>query len=364
MYYPTTRLLTILELLQAHGRLGRADLAARLEVGERSVRRYIIMLQEMGIPVVGERGRYGGYRLLPGFKLPPLMFTEDEALALVLGLLAARRLGLADAAPAVEGALAKVDRVLPLALRERVKAVGETLVLDLRTAEAPPTSATVMALSTAARQGRRVRLRYRTRDRAETERAFDPYGVVFHAGLWYAAGHCHLRGATRVFRLDRVLDIAPSDDAATFTRPRGFDTLDVVRRALVSTPRAYTVVATLDTTLDEARRHLSPSFAALEETVDGVVLRCSTDSPEWLARVLAALGATSSCMSPPSCARRCGASPTGYARWLTPAPRSRRDHASDDEQTARCWSRCHDQARAYKAGRVTRFTVPLLCATE
>lgn len=290
MSHPTTRVLTILELLQAHGRLGRADLAARLEVGERSVRRYIIMLQEMGIPVVGERGRYGGYRLLPGFKLPPLMLTEDEALAVVLGLLAARRLGLAAAAPAVEGALAKVDRVLPAALRERVGAVGQMLVLDLRTAEMPPANAIVLALSTAARQGRRVRVRYRARDRTETERAFDPYGIVFHAGHWYAAGHCHLRGAPRVFRLDRVLAVAPGDEAATFTRPDGFDTLDVVRRSLAATPREYTVVATLDTTLDEARRHIPPSFAALEATADGVVLRCSTDSPDWLARVLVGLG--------------------------------------------------------------------------
>ena len=299
MYHPTTRVLTVLELLQTHGRLGRADLAARLGVGERSVRRYIIMLQEMGIPVVGERGRYGGYRLLPGFKLPPLMFTEDEALAVVLGLLAARHLGLAAAAPAVEGALAKVDRVLPAALRERVGAVGETLVLDLRPADVAPASATVIALGAAARQGRRVRLRYRARDRAETERAFDPYGVVFHAGLWYAAGHCHLRGATRVFRLDRVLDVAPSDDAAHFTRPESFDSLDAVRRSLAATPRAYPVVATLDMTLEEVRRHLPPSFAALEETVDGVVLRCSTDSPEWLARVLAGLGCALIVHEPP-----------------------------------------------------------------
>ena len=91
MYQPTTRVLTVLELLQTHGRLQRSDLAARLEVGERSVRRYITMPQDLGVPVTSERGRHGGYRLRPGFKLPPLMFTDDEALALTLGLLAARR---------------------------------------------------------------------------------------------------------------------------------------------------------------------------------------------------------------------------------------------------------------------------------
>lgn len=289
MYHPTTRLLTVLELLQAHGRLSRADLAARLEVGERSVRRYITMLQEMGIPVVGERGRHGGYRLRPGFKLPPLMFGEEEALAVVLGLLAARRLGLAVAAPAVEGALAKVDRVLPAALRERVGAVGETLTLDLHAAEGPPVSAAVVALGEAARRGRRVRLRYRSRSREETERAFDPYGVVFHAGAWYAAGHCHLRAGTRVFRLDRMLEVVPGDEAAGVARPGDFDALAVVLRSLAAAPRAFPFAVTLAATLDEARRRLPPALATLEETPDGVVLRGSTDSPDWLAGVLAGL---------------------------------------------------------------------------
>ena len=95
--HPTARLLTMLELLQVHGTMRRADLASRLGVGERSVRRYVALLQDMGFPVSGQRGRYGGYRLRPGFRLPPLMFTEDEALALLLGLMAARRLGLTAA---------------------------------------------------------------------------------------------------------------------------------------------------------------------------------------------------------------------------------------------------------------------------
>src|SRR5687767_9627859 len=103
MYFPATRVLTVLELLQARGRMSGPELAARLEVDTRTVRRYITMLQDLGIPVEAERGRYGTYRLRPGFKLPPLLFTDDEALALTLGLLLARRLELAMAAPAVEG---------------------------------------------------------------------------------------------------------------------------------------------------------------------------------------------------------------------------------------------------------------------
>src|SRR6476660_9838366 len=109
------------------------------------------MLQDLGIPVEATRGRHGGYRLRPGFKLPPLMFNEDEALALTLGLLTARRLGLTSAAPAVEGALAKIERVLPLALRERVGALQETLALNLNVRvldadDEPPAGATVVTI--------------------------------------------------------------------------------------------------------------------------------------------------------------------------------------------------------------------------
>src|SRR5579862_9013128 len=113
MYHPTTRLLTVLELLQTHEQLSSSELAARLEVGVRTVRRYILMLQELGIPIEAEMGRNGGYSLRPGFKLPPMMFTNDEALALIVGLMAAQHLGLASTTHAVEGAKAKLQRVLP-----------------------------------------------------------------------------------------------------------------------------------------------------------------------------------------------------------------------------------------------------------
>src|SRR5919199_1710307 len=108
VYHPTTRVLTVLELLQSHQRLSGAELAERLEVDRRTVRRYVTMLQELGIPIEGERGRYGSYRLRPGFKLPPLMLVEDEALAVTLGLLAVRQLGLAGAGTAAEGAAGQI----------------------------------------------------------------------------------------------------------------------------------------------------------------------------------------------------------------------------------------------------------------
>src|SRR5438067_10750936 len=228
MYFPTTRVLTILELLQSHYRLSGPELAERLEVNTRTVRRYITMLQDLGIPVEAERGRHGSYRLRPGFKLPPLMFTEEEALALTLGLLAARKLELAVAAPAVEGALAKIERVLPTALRERVQAVHETLVFDFNPPEVAPSSEVVGTLCAAVQQGRQVSLRYQAWQSQVTERTVDLYGLVYRSGFWYGVGYCHLREGLRVFRLDSVVSAVISSD--TYTRPPDFDSLGYVSR--------------------------------------------------------------------------------------------------------------------------------------
>lgn len=288
MYHPTTRVLTVLELLQSHQRLSGPELAARLEVNARTARRYITMLQDMGIPIEAERGRYGAYRLRPGFKLPPLMFSDEEALAVTLGLLAARRLGLAGAAPAVEGALAKIERVLPPALRERLQAVQGALVLDLARAEASPSSAMVLEMSQAAQSLRRVTMRYRTERGDETERQLDPYGIVFRQGRWYAVGHCHLRGALRMFRLDRV--DALRIEAEGFARPEGFDAAAFVVQSLASMPNTWEVEVLLRTSVENARRRVSPIFGTLEECAEGVLLRAHGDHLSWMARELVAMG--------------------------------------------------------------------------
>jgi biotin operon repressor len=123
--HPTIRVLAMLELLQARRQLSGAELAAGLGVDQRTVRRYALRLADLGIPVTAERGRYGGYRLLPGYRLPPLMLTDEEAAAVVIGLLAAERLG--QPVAGISTALAKIQRVLPAALSERVAALRQTL---------------------------------------------------------------------------------------------------------------------------------------------------------------------------------------------------------------------------------------------
>src|SRR2546425_11568975 len=284
MYHPTTRVLTVLELLQAHRQMSGPKLAERLEVDVRSVRRYITMLQDLGIPVEAERGRYGSYRLRPGFKLPPLMFTEDEALALTLGLLAAHRLGLTAAAPAVEGALAKIERVLPLALRERVQAVQETLILDFTHTGPTPRSEVVVTLCAAAQQQRCVWMRYSSWQSEATERIVDTYGIVCRSGFWYAVGYCHLRAGLRVFRLDRILQAELRNE--TFERPPDFDSLAYVLRSLANTPATWEVEVLLETTLDQAQQYVPPVIATLDQAPDGVMFRCSVGHLGWLAHFL------------------------------------------------------------------------------
>lgn len=297
MYSPTTRVLTVLELLQSRHRITGAELAERLSVDVRTIRRYVAMLEDLGIPVMAERGRYGAYRLMPGFKLPPLMFTEDEALAITLGLLAARRMGLAMAAPAVEGALAKVERVLPAAVRERLQGMQSVLTLDLASPESTPANGVVLAFSTAAQQSRRLRLRYRTGG-VETEREIDPYGLVYRTGKWYAAGYCHLRHGLRTFRLDRVLAVDPRDE--TFERPAGFDTLAYVLDTLATMPwGAWTVRVLLRTSLEHARYKIPPETGALIETPEGIELRCTVEDLEWMARFLVGLGCPFTVQDPP-----------------------------------------------------------------
>jgi predicted DNA-binding transcriptional regulator YafY len=288
MYHPTTRVLTVLELLQAHESISGPNLAARLEVNIRTVRHYITLLQDLGIPIEAERGRQGGYRLRPGFKLPPLMFTEDEALALTLGLLMARRMGLAAAAPAVEGALAKVDRVMPATLRARMEAVQETLIFDVPLLYATPASATLLTFSVATQQRRRLTMRYRAWGDRETERAFDTYGVVHHDGRWFTVGYCHLRAGLRIFRLDRVLRAEMGD--ARFERPNDFDSLAYVVASLASAPGTWAVDVLLETTLEHARQRVPPAMGTLEAVPGGVLLCCHVEDIEWAARLLVSLG--------------------------------------------------------------------------
>jgi predicted DNA-binding transcriptional regulator YafY len=324
MYHPTTRVLTVLELLQSRSRMSGAELAERLEVDPRTVRRYITMLQELGVPVESEAGRYGGYRLRPGYKLPPMMFTEEEALALSLGLLVARRLGLSEAAPAVEGALAKLDRVLPDQLRGRIQAVqGALAFTPLRGTSQPSDPATLLALTSAAQQTRRIHLRYRAGTEL-TERDIDPYGVVHHHGRWYVVGWCHLRNDVRMFRMDRIVGLEPRQ--VSFARPLDFDCAEYVLHSLATMPYGIPIQVVLELSLEEARRRIAPDTGTLEVTRGGVLLRTQADNFDWMARLLVQVGCPFRVLNPPELRdvlRQMGGQIQRYARRRALQPRAK-----------------------------------------
>ncbi len=291
MSKPTSRLFAALELLQSRRRVTGAELAERLQVDRRTVRRYVATLAEMGIPFATERGRDGAYLLTSGFKLPPMMFTDDEALALSMGLVATREMGLANTAPAIASALAKLERVMPEALKQRVRAIDETVRLDMRRPVAVTDGQALAVLSAAAQRRQRVQLVYQTPQLEITHREIDPYGLAYYVGRWYAVGHCHLRRGLRSFRLDRVQSVAPI--AASFGRPDGFDALQYVRHSISTLPREHSVSVLLHTDLPTAQQRLFTEIGTLEYHVDKnrrkpmVLLRSEADDLDFFARELA-----------------------------------------------------------------------------
>ncbi len=288
MHRPTTRVLTLLEMLQARGRISGVELARELEVDQRTLRRYIGMLEELGIPLTSERGRYGGYALVSGFKLPPMMFNDDEAMALALGLLAARGLGLSDAAPAVVSAQAKLERVLPKPLQQRLRAVHESIALELPRAQVMAGDGAALSVLSAAAQARqRVHLHYRTPQGETSTRDFDAYGLAWRSGRWYVVGHCHLRKGLRSFRIDRIEQVRPMP--ASFARPDGFDALGYLAHAVATLPRAHAIEVLLLTDAATARREVFPAIGLLQPRDDGVLLRAQADDLDWFARELSRL---------------------------------------------------------------------------
>ncbi len=296
LHRPTARVLTVLEILQSRKMTG-PELARRLEVDERTVRRYITTLQELGVPVVSERGRYGSYALKPGRKLPPMVFTEEETLGLVLGLLAARRLGVSGDTPAVEAALAKVERVMPVALRERLGTLERAVASTAPVPATPPTGEIVAGLAEAVDGSRRVRLRYRSARSGETERTVDPYALLEGEGRWYLFAYCRLRQGARLFRLDRVLWAETLEE--TFERPPGLENPDAVLGAVANSHPPWEVEVLLETSMERAREMVPPMLASLEETDGGVLLRSTAPDLGGMARVLSGLFCQFVVLKPP-----------------------------------------------------------------
>jgi len=262
---PTGRVLTLLELLQSGGTRTVAELADRLGVEGRTVRRYVDQLIDLDVPVESVRGRYGGYRLAPGYRLPPLMLSDDEALAVLLGLVAGRRAGLMTTQhTASETASAKIRRVLPKHIARRLDTLLESLAFTEQPGEFDtPDAEVLLTIADAVRHRRPVSIRYTDRDGRRSERTLHAYGIVAHAGRWYVTGKDAQIGEDRTFRLDRIAGARTLP--GSFETPVGPDPAQRVVSALATAEYRHEVTLRIHGTVEQIRAHLPASVASLEE---------------------------------------------------------------------------------------------------
>jgi predicted DNA-binding transcriptional regulator YafY len=299
MARPTARVLALLELLQSGGVRTVAELAGRLDVDERTVRRYVDHLLDLDVPVESVRGRYGGYRLASGYRMPPLMLSDDEALAVLLGLIAGRRTGLVTTTgTASETAAAKIRRVLPDRLAHRLDAVLESLAFTAPPGEAPaPDTGILLSIADAVRNRRPISIRYTAGDGRRSERTIHPYGLVAHSGRWYVTGEDPGVSEDRTFRLDRIADARTLP--GSFEPPEGFDPAQHVLSGLAKTPYRHAVTLRIQGTLEEIRTRLPASVAIVEElpTAGGtdqvterwLLVKLRAERLDWLPPLLASL---------------------------------------------------------------------------
>jgi predicted DNA-binding transcriptional regulator YafY len=286
----TSRLLALLELLQDRGHATGGELAAQLGIDRRTLRRDIAALQALGIPVEGQRGVGGGYRIRPGYRLPPLMLKEDEVVAVALGLLAARASQLPASLDAVEGALAKIHRVLPPTLRRQVAALEATVFFIAAADIEPVRGDTALQLAEAIRRSRRLSMRYTSHDGTPSRRRLSPYGLVVHWGRVYLSAHDHTREALRTFRVDRITDVRIDARAAARPAPSDYHPVSHIRDSLASVPWTHKVSVRLDLPVGIARSRLPDLLGVLTPADGGVRLDARVESLDWIARVLAGLG--------------------------------------------------------------------------
>jgi predicted DNA-binding transcriptional regulator YafY len=259
--------------------------AHELGVSERTVRRYVVALDEIGVPVDGQPGVGGGYRLRPGTRLPPLMLSDEEATAAVFGLVLAEQRGLAGA----RGALAKLARVLPERLAHRVERLRDELSLSGEPEPAPASGETLLVVAEAVRRRRALAIEYTRGDGRPSTREIEPLGLVARRGRWYVPAHDRLSGEIRTFRADRIGSAAIGEPAAP-PEP-DFDPVEYIVGMLARLPRAWEIEVRVDAPLAEIAPRVPGSLAELAEDGPATRLRMRVDSLAWAAGMLAGLGA-------------------------------------------------------------------------
>lgn len=262
---PTRRALQILGVLQARSSASAAELAARLGVTERTVRRDMQRLRDLGYRVQSEAGQGGGYRLAGGPDRPLLVLEADEASAVVLGLSHLTDLGLSGLEDPALSALAKVGRTMSPTVSARAERLRRgTAVVGERVQTADVDQ--VARLAEAAVERRIITVTHRRRDGTITERRLDPHRVVAFAGRWYLFGWCHLREDWRTFRIDRLADL----HVTTLTQQTRVapDPARAVRRAVLHSPYPQLARVVVEAPAEEVRARLPARAADVEPAAD------------------------------------------------------------------------------------------------
>ncbi len=261
-----TRLITLIMLLQRRPNQKAAALAAKLDVSVRTLHRYFGMLEEMGIPIYAERGPYGGFSLVRGYKLPPLVFTPEEATAIYLGTSLVGQMWGRLYDEAAQGAMAKLENVLPDEQRQEIDWARRSLVATgMHRADPAEISLLLEDLRKAAREHVRVQMIYQSGSKpVPSQRQVDAYALVHRHGWWYLVGFCHLRQGLRMFRIDRIqeLDLIDQD----FQIPDDFDVHTFLAESFKDQPMV------------QARLHVEPHAAHLVSSMPG--FESSQDKPD------------------------------------------------------------------------------------
>ncbi len=283
---PTARALRALEVLQARSSVTADQLAERLGVTERAARRYVEILREAGIPVDSVRGPHGGYRLRRGARLPPVVFTQAEALGLVMAVLDGQPAAV-DGGDPVGAALGKVIEALPEGVGRQAASLREhaSAAPDRYSARPDPVRTSTLVAAVAAR--RRVLITYCSEAGNEWNAEVDPWAVVVRYGRWYLLCHSHRANAIRTYRIDRLRAVRQT--AHEFEPPDGLDPVAVLEQNL-GVGWEYPTRVRFDAPAAEVAPWIRPPMGRLEPDGDGCVLVGSTSNPamyaqEWLATV-------------------------------------------------------------------------------
>ena len=289
---PTSRVLELLGLLQTHRFWPGPELADRLAVSDRTLRRDIDRLRALGYPVDATPGAAGGYRLAAGAHMPPLLLDDDEAVAIAVGLRAAAGASVEGIEETSVRALAKLDHVLPDRLRRRVGAMHATVEpLRLASSRGPTVDPAALAiLSQACLDGEEVRFEYQRRDGEAGRRLVEPHRLVSAGRRWYLVAWDVRRDDWRTFRVDRLTEARLAGRRFPQREIPGGDAAAFVERSIGSMPTQYRVTIVVDAPEEVVARATYPSRGRVTRLPDGRHrVEMGADWPEWLAFVITEL---------------------------------------------------------------------------